>query len=679
MRSRREILDELMKSTTDAKLSEFSQRIDRVAETAQTLKASLASNYLRMARTVAQTIAANPAVLEPARMTSLAKSIGIEEIHVTDAKGVLRWGNVAGFFGFDFTTSDQTKPFLRILSDPSFELAQDPQPRGADKLLFQYIGVTRRDKPGIVQIGVAPKELEELVKSASVQSLIEGEAVGKSGYYFVLSPDGKVIAHSQPNQVGADISGEAFAKTMLLRKTGSLEYRYKGTETYVSFCEKDGSVLAAAVPTAEYRDRLSLLLSGLGLSAVVIVAIAVIVALLLARSLVRPIKSVVGAMGSLSAGKLLLSSEEGAEAARVTSRRDEIGVLGLSIAKLRDSLQKVVEDIRTSSDLVSQGSIRLSETAMGISQGASSQAASIEELSASLEELAATVRQNAENTSQADALSRRVAASAAESGDSVSRMVGVMSDIASRISIIEEIARQTNLLALNAAIEAARAGDAGKGFAVVASEVRKLAERSQKAAAEINELSRRSTEVASIAGRKIAELVPDVKRTAELIQEITAASAEQSSGTDQIARGVTQMDGVVQKNASSSDELAATSRELADQARNLVSSIDFFILEADKALRPRQPTSCKREGDEDGKEKLAKDENCGAIRAVRGRHCRRHHHNHRVEGERRRQRDGFRGLSGDREGTGRPARRNDGQAGLAGEDNRARRRHEAGR
>jgi methyl-accepting chemotaxis protein len=205
---------------------------------------------------------------------------------------------------------------------------------------------------------------------------------------------------------------------------------------------------------------------------------------------------------------------------------------------------------------------------------------------ASLEQLAATVRQNADNTSQADALSRRVAASAAESGDSVNQMVGVMSDIASRISIIEEIARQTNLLALNAAIEAARAGDAGKGFAVVASEVRKLAERSQKAAGEINELSLRSTEAASLAGRKIAELVPDVKRTAELIQEITAASAEQSNGTDQIATGVTQMDGVVQRNASSSDELAATSRDLADQARNLVASIGFFILEADKASRP---------------------------------------------------------------------------------------------
>ena len=245
------------------------------------------------------------------------------------------------------------------------------------------------------------------MKSASVQSLIEGAAVGRSGYYFVLSPEGKVIAHSQPNQVGTDVSGEAFAKTMLSRKAGTLEYRYKGTEIYTSFGEKDGSVLAAAVPVAEYRDRLSLLLAGLGLSSAAFIALAVLVSLLLSRSLVRPIKSVVGAMGRLASGRLLLSSEEDAEAELVTSRRDELGVLGTSIATLRESLGKVVGEIRLSSDLVSQGSVNLSETAKSISQGASAQAASIEELSASIEQLAATVRQNADNTSQADALSRR--------------------------------------------------------------------------------------------------------------------------------------------------------------------------------------------------------------------------------------------------------------------------------
>jgi methyl-accepting chemotaxis protein len=584
-------LEELMKSTTDSKLLEFSQRIDRLGATAITLKASLAANYLRVARSVAQAIAANPALLEPARMVALAKSVGIDEIHVMDAKGILRWGNIAGFYGYDFASSDQTKPFLKILSDPSLEIAQDPEPRGADKVLFQYIGVARRDRPGIVEIGVTPAELEELLKQASVQRLIEGEAVGKSGYFYALGPDGKVAAHSSPPEVGTDLSGEAFAKTMLAKGSGSIEYRLKGVEAYASYATKNGQVLVAAVPVSEFRGRLAALLLGLGLSAAGFIALSILISFLIARSLASPIGVVMRNMGKLSGGDLFLAGGDTREADRVLVRADELGDLGRSMRNLRLTLQKVVGEIRSSSDLVSRGSERLSDTAQGISQGASEQAASIEELSASVEELASTVRQNADNTSQADALSRRVAASAEKSGKAVEEMVTSMSEIASRISIIEEIARQTNLLALNAAIEAARAGEAGKGFAVVASEVRKLAERSQKAAGEINDLSRRSTEVAGIAGRQIEELVPDIRKTAELIQEITAASTEQSAGADQIAKGVSQMDSVVQQNASSSEELATTSQELADQARSLVESIGFFKVQGATAAPAAAPRS----------------------------------------------------------------------------------------
>jgi methyl-accepting chemotaxis protein len=292
---------------------------------------------------------------------------------------------------------------------------------------------------------------------------------------------------------------------------------------------------------------------------------------LLSRLVTRPLASLAASIRALSEGKLDAEGGSGIE-----RRRDELGALASSLAKLRANLGRVVSNIASSSGLLSSGSARLSGTARDLSSGTNEQASGIEELSASVEELASTVRQNADNTRQADSLSSRVAQNAIESGKSVAATVESMKEIASRISIIEEISRQTNLLALNAAIEAARAGDVGKGFAVVASEVRKLAERSAVAAGEINSLSGKSMAVAKEAGDRLEELVPDIQKTAELIREIAAASGEQSTGAEQIAKGVSQVDAVVERNAKVAESLAATAGELAAQATELSEAISFF-------------------------------------------------------------------------------------------------------
>jgi methyl-accepting chemotaxis protein len=198
-----------------------------------------------------------------------------------------------------------------------------------------------------------------------------------------------------------------------------------------------------------------------------------------------------------------------------------------------------------------------------------------------MEEMASIVRQTAENAMKTEQFARKAAGAAETGGKVVAETVGAMKEIASRINIIEEIARQTNLLALNAAIEAARAGEAGKGFAVVASEVRKLAERSQNAAQEIHELSSSSVAVAERAGELITSIVPDIKQTADLVQEINASSAEQNMGIEQIGKALTQLDTVIQANASSSEELASMSEELTAQARKLATLIQFFRLDGE--------------------------------------------------------------------------------------------------
>ena len=246
-------------------------------------------------------------------------------------------------------------------------------------------------------------------------------------------------------------------------------------------------------------------------------------------------------------------------------------------------LREVVEGVRVAADNVNSGSAAMSTGSEQMSQGATEQAASAEEVSASIEQMTANIRQNTDNSMQTEKIAVKAAADAERGGKAVEKTVVAMQEIATKIMIIEEIARQTNLLALNAAIEAARAGEHGRGFAVVAVEVRKLAERSQQAAAEINALSMSSVEVAQNAGALLKEMVPSIQKTAELVQEIAAASREQDTGAEQINKAIQQLDQVIQQNASASEEIAATAEELSSQAEQLTDMIGFFRIDSGHA------------------------------------------------------------------------------------------------
>lgn len=252
--------------------------------------------------------------------------------------------------------------------------------------------------------------------------------------------------------------------------------------------------------------------------------------------------------------------------------------MGISLGVLvTRSITRVLRDVKEVADNVTSASLQVSASAQQISQGATEQAAAAEESSSSVNEMASMINQNADNSKETERIAAKAASDAEEGGRAVGQAVDAMRQIADKISIIEEIARQTNLLALNAAIEAARAGEHGKGFAVVAAEVRKLAERSQSSAAEISVLSGSSVEVSERAGTMLATMVPNIQKTASLIQEISAASLEQSSGTDQINQAMQQLDTVIQQNAGASEEMAATAEELSAQAESLQENIASLI------------------------------------------------------------------------------------------------------
>ena len=302
--------------------------------------------------------------------------------------------------------------------------------------------------------------------------------------------------------------------------------------------------------------------------------------------IIRPLDTAIGISQRLATGDLNQEVE--------VKRTDEIGKLNQATQEVITILRKTVGEIRDRSLDLTDASRQINTTAESLSQASSEQAASVEETSASIEQISASITQNAENAKVTDNMATQAASQGKEGGEAVAQTLEAMRNIVEKIGIIEDIAYQTNLLALNAAIEAARAGDHGKGFAVVAAEVRKLAERSQKSSQEISELASRSVEVAERSGVLLEEMVPSIGKTAELVQEIYAASDEQASSVHQLSVAMQQMDQTTQQNAATSEELAATAAEMNNQAAQLQQLMVFFKLK-ESATVPSRPAAYQQQ------------------------------------------------------------------------------------
>ncbi len=418
----------------------------------------------------------------------------------------------------------------------------------------------------------------------------------------------KQLVDTDEEKVWLSQAGEAYALLVDLYETQLLP-RIKATAQIDEFIrnidgEIDESIDAFEQPLIRIQDSLSaeaieadLLFDTIAerssILSLVVAAIALVVSLVLAwsltRSITRPLGVVVGLLGQVAEGELGLEVRD-----VLLKRKDEIGELARALDSTVGRLRTVLSEVMISSDSVLASSSELSvaarQMAVGIegianssqqlSQGATEQAANAEEVSASVEQMGANIKQNADNAAQTELISSKAASDARQGAAAVSETVVAMRQIVEKTAIIEEIARSTNMLSLNASIEAARAGEHGKGFAVVASEVGKLAERSKLAAGEISTLSKRSVDVAEKAGASLQGMVPDIQKTAELVQEISLASREQDTGTRQITQAIAQLDTVIQHNASLSEEFSATSEEIASQATLVAATTDDLARQA---------------------------------------------------------------------------------------------------
>ncbi|MDM8555311.1 methyl-accepting chemotaxis protein [Desulfococcaceae bacterium HSG7] len=338
--------------------------------------------------------------------------------------------------------------------------------------------------------------------------------------------------------------------------------------------------------SAIYKTALGVLsvITGIGLF------IGIIFTLIISRGITRPLGRAVDITNQLAQGVLTTDIEikgKDETAQLLMAMRDMVDKLKTVVSSVRSGAGQVKEmalTVKSGADQVTSISLQTSTSAEEMSQGTGQQAAAAEEASASMEQMVSNIRQNSDNAKQTDAIATQSAENAIESGKAVETGVSAMKEIADKILIIGEIARQTDLLALNAAIEAARAGEHGRGFAVVASEVRKLSERSQTAAGEIDTLSHSSVDTAEKTGQMLKKLVPEIQKTAQLVQEISAASNEQNTGAEQINRSILELDQVIQQNSAASEEMSSTSEEMNATAEAMAASSESMVNQADHLM-----------------------------------------------------------------------------------------------
>jgi methyl-accepting chemotaxis protein len=456
------------------------------------------------------------------------------------------------------------------------------------------------------------EQYEKLITTDKGHALSQ-ELKNVRGEYTSAREDALALSRSSKK-----VEAEAVAAKRLVPAEAKYMEAVGNLVTYVKAVSDEDSV---EIQSAVASSRTGILL---GLAGALIAA--VLISLYVVRGITRPLAMAVGLVDRVAQGDLthtaevdskdeigqMLTAMNGmvgnlkatAQVAATISAGDltvqakalsEKDVLGQALTKMLENLRKTVSEVAAASGNVATGSEELSSTAQQLSQGATEQASAAEESTSSMEEMASSIQQNADNARQTDKIASKAAEDARSSGDAVVRTVGAMKQVAEKIGIIEEIARKTDLLALNAAVEAARAGEHGKGFAVVASEVRKLAERSQTAAAEISRLSIDGVQTAESAGQLLAKLVPDIQKTAELVREIAAASVEQSTGAAQVNKAIQQLDQVIQQNSAASEEMASTSEELSSQAEVLQSAIGFFKTgETHRVAAPQKKAAQRR-------------------------------------------------------------------------------------
>lgn len=552
------------------------------------LKAELNAQFIIKANSVSFAIEQNPSLItNKEKLSQLAKLIDVEEIHITDEKGVLLWGTVPDFYGFDFSTSEQTKPFLLGLKDSNFQMAQEPQRRGADNVLFQYITVARKDKAGLVQVGVEPKRLSQALEKSEVKNISKLYQFGTTGKIIVVDKvTDLVVSHPEEKTLGQKSETLAFAKS-IKSTNGLIEFSDAGKINIGSYKTFGDYVVVAAIERDEVTKQIEGMVGLVIFAALAIVLICMVVLYLLIKNYITaPISKLVIGSKLIAEGNLNVAFD--------IRSKDEIGALAEAFSEMANKVNEILHEIDASAGYVASGADHLASSSQVLSEGATHQALAVESIMSSIQGLASQARVSLTHSQSAKTLADQVDETANIANQKMDTMLVSMTEIndssqnISRIiKVIDGIAFQTNILALNAAVEAARAGQQGKGFTVVAEEVRNLAARSAQAAKETADLIEGSVQKVAIGTQLAKDTSESLKAIADVankmvtvVSEITTATQAQATDLISVESAIESVSDVVQNNTATAEESAAESQELSSQAELLKELVATFKLKS---------------------------------------------------------------------------------------------------
>lgn len=586
-----------LRMTAEVRIEDAKDRLQESKSEIAALTESLNEEYLVKARMFSQMISLEPSILDDAsRLEDIQQQLGVDELHVTDADGVIRWGTVAGYLGYDFAGSEQTRPFMEILTNRNYELAQEATPNGAEGKLFQYIGVSRYDGPGIVQIGMEPVRLTNALRSSQPDAVLGGITVGQNGTMFAVDKANLTLAAYQDrDKIGSPASDVGLTEKALGMGENQIQrMRIDGRSYYVCTASFDEYYIGTLIPISEAINQAILLTAVIVLmTALIIVLISYITISTVNKNIISQLHIIGGNMQQISGGStdtrvdVRNCGEFSDLSDGINGMLDSIDTQMQETNRLNTSMESLLKDVYKTSQSINSYSMAMQDVSRKISDGSSSQAATVREINAAFESVANEVRENAQTAETASSFSRSAQDSLSGSVENMEHMKKAMEQIteyshriASIVKTIEDIALQTNILALNAAVEAARAGENGKGFAVVAGEVRSLAVKSAEAAKNTTALISETLSavdngniIANEAAEALQSTIEGIQQSVALVAEISAASTKQADNLNNTMGGMHSITAIAQSNSDISLSAQETADKLDSEAAGLIALI----------------------------------------------------------------------------------------------------------